>query len=91
MNLSIKNKIIALAALFICLLISSTLFLLYNLGETTNAMKGVVSLSEDVVAQSHHLEKLIVDMETGQRGFVITGKEEFLEPYRDANNKFDGV
>ncbi|NQZ69248.1 MAG: CHASE3 domain-containing protein, partial [Lentisphaeria bacterium] len=27
------------------------------------------------------IAKAIVDQETGQRGFIITGKEEFLEPY----------
>ena len=26
----------------------------------------------------------LVDAETGERGFVLTGREEFLEPYRDA-------
>jgi CHASE3 domain sensor protein len=26
----------------------------------------------------------VVDLETGQRGFVITGQEQFLEPWRTA-------
>ncbi|MDM8565243.1 CHASE3 domain-containing protein [Candidatus Halobeggiatoa sp. HSG11] len=26
-------------------------------------------------------KKLVVDMETGERGFLITGKDNFLEPY----------
>ena len=30
------------------------------------------------------ISKDIVDMETGQRGFVLTGKDEFLQPYRRA-------
>lgn len=29
--------------------------------------------------------KSMVDMETGERGFLITGKEEFLEPYESGN------
>jgi signal transduction histidine kinase/CHASE3 domain sensor protein/CheY-like chemotaxis protein len=28
-----------------------------------------------------HLSKAIIDQETGQRGFIITGKESFLEPF----------
>jgi methyl-accepting chemotaxis protein len=34
-----------------------------------------------VLSLSHQIEKLLVDMETGTRGFVITGKDDFLEPY----------
>lgn len=32
-----------------------------------------------------YIEKLKVDMETGQRGFIITGKEHFLEPFNIAS------
>lgn len=38
--------------------------------------------AEERVQALEHAEKLLVDAETGQRGFIITGKEEFLEPYR---------
>ena len=34
------------------------------------------------------LSKLVVDLETGQRGFVITAQEEFLEPYDSAQEQF---
>jgi signal transduction histidine kinase/CheY-like chemotaxis protein len=34
-----------------------------------------------VLEKSSSIEKLVVDMETGERGFLIAGKEEFLEPY----------
>ncbi|MDF2723328.1 MAG: sensor hybrid histidine kinase [Paenibacillus sp.] len=32
------------------------------------------------------LEKATVDMETGQRGFVITGDEKYLDPYKEGND-----
>ena len=32
----------------------------------------------------------LVDAETGARGFVITGKEEFLQPYEAATGRFKG-
>ena len=32
------------------------------------------------------LENFIIDMETGQRGFLISGKEHFLAPYTMAKN-----
>ena len=34
------------------------------------------------------LEKLVLDLETGLRGFVITGEERFLEPWNSARTDF---
>jgi len=43
-----------------------------------------VEHTHEVIAKAHLLEKLIVDMETGERGFLITGEDHFLEPYDTA-------
>ena len=40
--------------------------------------------TERVMADFATLEKLLVDAETGQRGFLFTRKNEFLEPYDNA-------
>ncbi len=40
-----------------------------------------VEHTHKVIAEAHHLIKLLVDMETGERGFLITGKNHFLEPF----------
>lgn len=40
-----------------------------------------VTHTHQVLADAQAIEKLAVDMETGVRGFVITGKETFMEPY----------
>ena len=40
--------------------------------------------SEQVLLVANRLERLIVDAETGLRGFVITGQENFLEPWQGA-------
>ncbi len=34
------------------------------------------------------LEKDLLDTETGQRGFIFTGKESYLEPYNNGQNNF---
>ncbi|MCP4650487.1 MAG: HAMP domain-containing protein [PVC group bacterium] len=59
--------------------------------QIAKAYKSAVYISEDMIAEFHDLAKLVVDMETGQRGFIITGKEEFLEPFHAANEKFDAL
>lgn len=58
------------------------------------SMNGLVGTSiwvqhtHEVIAKGHLLQKLIVDLETGERGFLITGNDVFLEPYIDARKKW---
>ena len=40
--------------------------------------------AEEVLVVANRLERLVVDLETGQRGFVITGQDRFLQPWREA-------
>jgi methyl-accepting chemotaxis protein len=48
-----------------------------------------VKHTTEVLKTANEAEKLLVDMETGARGFVITGKDEFLEPYNVGRNIYD--
>lgn len=43
--------------------------------------------TEEIVSDSNLLMQLLVDHETAVRGFVITGEEEFLEPFRLAERR----
>ena len=40
--------------------------------------------AKDAATLTLELQKLVVDLETGLRGFAITGDERFLEPWRNA-------
>jgi len=40
-----------------------------------------VARSQEVVRSSSALQRSIIDMETGMRGYLLTGNEVFLEPY----------
>jgi signal transduction histidine kinase len=40
--------------------------------------------AEQAVAASSRLERLVVDMESGVRGYLLTGAGRFLDPYRKA-------
>ncbi len=46
--------------------------------------------SAEVLTMANRLERLIIDMETGQRGFALTGQEDFLRPWREAVAAFPG-
>ncbi|WUR13018.1 response regulator [[Empedobacter] haloabium] len=49
----------------------------------------LVEHSERVIGNAQELRKLAVDMETGVRGFLLTGEEPFLAPYRLAKPKIE--
>ncbi|RDV14625.1 HAMP domain-containing protein [Pontibacter diazotrophicus] len=50
-----------------------------------------VSRSQVVVRNSASLQRDIIDMETGLRGFLLNGNETFLQPYVQAKNKLPSL
>ncbi len=38
---------------------------------------------------AHNVEKYLLDMETGQRGYVITGDPSYLEPYNNGSTQWE--
>ncbi|MCP3682224.1 MAG: response regulator [bacterium] len=89
MNFSIKAKIVVLCGIFLIIFTVSTLFLVMCSADIIKSFRVVVNDTKNIISKSQTLSKLIVDMETGQRGFIITGQESFLEPYNQANKEFD--
>jgi len=43
--------------------------------------------AKDVVVDTVVIQKLVIDLETGARGFVITRQDKFLKPWRDAQKQ----
>ena len=48
-----------------------------------------VEHTESVISKSNDVARLMVDMQAGLRGFLITGEEEFLKPYRAGRPKIN--
>ena len=46
--------------------------------------------TQDLITRAKELQKLIVDMETGERGYLIAGTTEFLEPFDASRDVWDG-
>lgn len=44
--------------------------------------------SQQVIATANELQTLVIDLETGLRGFVITDNERDLRPWQDAQNRY---
>lgn len=47
-----------------------------------------VSHTYKVLGTASSIEAAAVDMETGMRGYLLAGKEEFLDPYKNGNKTF---
>ncbi len=58
----------------------TTAYALQRLQTSSAALKR----SYETMQQAVEIEKSVVDMETGVRGFALTNNESFLEPYKNA-------
>jgi PAS domain S-box-containing protein len=48
-----------------------------------------VDHTDRILDQSGHLLMLLIDMESGTRGYIATGDETFLHPYLEGKKRFD--
>ncbi len=88
MNVTIKKK---LNAGFVLLVLSFILFglvVINSMKKVEMQFEFVIEHNASVIANANQLLKLVIDMETGQRGFCLTQNEEFLEPFIIASDGF---
>ncbi len=57
--------------------------LLWQINSYRTATRAVI-VSDRTIAQANLLQRLMVDLETGIRGYLITGADPFLDPYTQA-------
>jgi signal transduction histidine kinase len=75
------------ASLVLAVLVGSvlTMFVATLLGFRQTAQR--VRHSEEVIASANQLEKQLLDLETGERGFMLTRQQRFLEPWLSAGRQ----
>lgn len=87
-NFSIHAKIItAYLTILICLVLS----LLIVINRMTALQSEVEFISQhdmEVHDLVNQIQKNVLEMETGMRGYVLTGQEEYLEPYHQGNRSW---
>lgn len=82
-SLSLSARMIA-ASVIVALLVAGGFAVLISAMSALDEAKRREAHSKDVVAATLSLEKLVVDLETGSRGLILTGDERFLEPWTNA-------
>jgi signal transduction histidine kinase len=79
-----------LASALLALLIASVFAVLLEASLDQREARRDARHSRAQLARAQGLLQLVVDLETGQRGFVITGRQRFLEPWTAARTTFPG-
>lgn len=87
-QISMRKKLLACFSVPIFLIVFVSTVVFKNTQSMSHDNKWVVH-THVAIARAQELLKLVVDMETGMRGFLITGDEEFLEPYQNASSRWD--
>ena len=83
----IQRRVLALVPAVLVLLIG---VLAYDRAKRVVADVDEVNRSHDVIEGSDRLLTRAIDAETGQRAYLLTGDEVFLDPYRGAHSDING-
>jgi signal transduction histidine kinase/CHASE3 domain sensor protein len=78
-----KRKLSRIVALPLVLLLPLAGVSLWQIKLLLSAMERV-NHTDRVIARANQMQKLLLDIETGGRGYVLSGEKEFLEPYENA-------
>jgi methyl-accepting chemotaxis protein len=81
-NIRIHTKILSAVALVLVLNVIVAVLVWRNINESQQR-EDEVNFTHELISASDELLRQVVNMETGERGFVIAGNEEWLEPYYD--------
>jgi signal transduction histidine kinase len=83
----VRSTILAILVGFVTLviLVSANLWLVSE----TRAYFGIVSQTHRLTSELDNLHKLLLNAETGQRGYLLTSDESYLVPYDEARSKIE--
>ena len=81
MKLGLKMKILAGASVPLTLLLILGFISINSINTITETNK-MVEHTHKVIKESNNIIGSAVDMETGMRGYLLAGKEDFLDPYK---------
>jgi signal transduction histidine kinase len=75
----------------VALIFLGVTFINYNLSQDVLESSSWVSQSQIITRNSASLQRNMIDMETGFRGYLLTGQEEYLDPYLQARDQIPSL
>ncbi|MEH7273106.1 ATP-binding protein [Neobacillus vireti] len=88
LQFNIHTKIIAGYLFILVCLVVSLLIVMDRMSAMQKEVDYISQHDIEVHNLANQIQKNVVDMETGMRGYVITGNEEYLEPYNTASRNW---
>ena len=89
MDLGLTRRILIGGGLLAVIFIAQFVLVLQSFGSIRDHTREQRH-AEQAVVSAIRLEKLVLDLETGMRGYVITGDRRFLQPYESARRSLPG-
>jgi methyl-accepting chemotaxis protein len=86
-NFKFKTKLLAGYGIILSLMLIIAVVVFISVKSLTTNF-GWVDHTHKVLAKASRIQAAAVDMETGMRGYLLAGKEKFLEPYHNGRNTF---
>jgi signal transduction histidine kinase len=88
-SLSLSARML-IASAVLAVLVAGVFAVLIRAVDSLNDATRQEAHAKDVTAATLRLEKLVLDLETGVRGFILTGNENVLAPWKQARAELDG-
>ncbi len=87
-NFNISNKLFwGFTLIFLILVL--TIITSFSYSNKIIKSTQLISHTHEVIKELANIETLLIDLETSQRGYIITGKETYLETYNNSLKIFD--
>jgi serine phosphatase RsbU (regulator of sigma subunit)/CHASE3 domain sensor protein len=90
-SVSLRARLTGLFALLVVVVAIAAVAVNVAVSRVESNRQLVTGLLQPASVQSRSLLVSLVDQETGERGFVLTGDQAFLQPYRDGRRSFAGT
>lgn len=84
LKLGIRTKITMGYIVIIICLLASVIILNNQITTLQQERNYIIKYDSEVQTLTNRIEKYILNMESSQRGYIITGEESYLEPYNNA-------
>ena len=87
--MSLRVRMLAIGAALVLILVALALAVHLAVSRVADNRSQITMRLDPATVQSRAIATSLVDQETGQRGYVISGDDSFLAPYRDGRRQFD--
>jgi PAS domain S-box-containing protein len=85
--MALRLRVILSVFLVTAAVVAVSTFTTFWFGNRVLKVHAREQLRRDTIARIEQLESVVKDAETGQRGFIITGEESYLEPFDQATKR----